>query len=170
MVSALCPERLLEVGVGTGLALRHYPPATPTVGVDLSMDMLRRAQGVVRNRRLDNVTLLRCDAERLPLRDSAVDCITLPYVLSVTPDPVQLMAELRRVCRPGGTILILNHFKGAGVWQFSERLVAPLADRIGFRSDLSIDVLDSPGWTIEDVSGVNLLGLSKLVTLRNGAV
>ena len=167
-VRAASPESLLEVGVGTGLALPHYPPAMPITGVDLSMDMLRRAQGVVRDRRLDSVTLLCCDAEKLPLHDSCVDCVTLPYVLSVTPNPPALMTELRRVCRPGGVILVLNHFKGAGVWQFGERLVAPLAARIGFRSDLAFDVLDNPGWEIEEVSGVNLFGLSKLVRLRNG--
>jgi len=168
-VRAVSPERLLEVGVGTGLALRRYPAATPTIGVDLSMDMLRRAQDVVRDQQLGSVTLLRCDAEKLPLRDSCVDCITLPYVLSVTPNPAALMNELRRVCRPGGAVLILNHFKGAGVWQFGERLVAPLADRVGFRSDLAIDVLEHPAWIIEAVSGVNLFGLSKLVRLRNGS-
>jgi len=167
-VGAASPDILLEVGVGTGLALPHYPADTPTVGVDLSTDMLRRAKRVVRDRNLGSVTLLCCDAERLPLQDSCVDCVTLPYVLSVTPTPAALISELQRVCRPGGVILILNHFKGAGVWKFGERLVAPLADRIGFRSDLAIDVLDDPGWTIEDVSGVNLFGLSKLVRLRNG--
>ena len=112
--------------------------------------------------------LVHCDAELLPFADASFDCVTLPYVLSVTPNPERLMAESRRVCTPGGQILVVNHFKGAGVWQVAERLMAPLADRIGFRSTMTMDTLESPQWQIVSVRNVNLFGLSKLVELRNG--
>ena len=161
------PERLLEVGVGTGLSLPHYPSEVPTCGIDISLEMLRRAAGLVEQRQLDNVTLLAADAEALPFPDGSFDCITLPYVLSVTPHPERLLAELRRVGIPGGRILVLNHFKGAGVWQVLERLMAPLADRVGFRSNLTMEVLQGPEWRISDVHSVNLFGLSKLIELRN---
>ena len=167
VVDEVAPESLLEVGVGTGLALPHYPDDASTVGIDLSMDMLKRAKAFVSRRGIRNDGLICADAETLPFADSAFECITLPYVLSVTPDPDALMRELRRVCEPGGYILILNHFKGAGVWRTFERLVEPLAERVGFRSDLRIDALESPEWQIERVTSVNLFGLSKLVVLRN---
>lgn len=166
-VDTISPETLLEVGVGTGLALPHYPEASDTVGIDLSMDMLSRAKSFVSRRGLKNGGLICADAEKLPFADSTFECVTLPYVLSVTPDPEALMRELRRVCVPGGYILILNHFRGAGVWRAAERIVEPLADRVGFRSDLGIEALESPEWEIEKVTSVNLLGLSKLIVLRN---
>jgi phosphatidylethanolamine/phosphatidyl-N-methylethanolamine N-methyltransferase len=162
------PQRLLEVGVGTGLALLHRPPGVLACGVDISMDMLRRAQSAVNSQRLGNAALLCADAELLPFADASFDCVTLPYVLSVTPYPERLLAELHRVCTPGGQILVVNHFKGAGVWQVAERLMAPLANRIGFRSTMSMDTLESPQWQIVSVRNVNLFGLSKLVELRNG--
>jgi len=71
------------------------------------------------------------------------------------------------VCTPGGQILVLNHFQGAGVWRVAERLVAPIADRVGFRSTMTMDTLDSPQWQVVSVRSVNLFGLSKLVELRN---
>lgn len=167
IVASRSPQRLLEVGVGTGLALRRYPPGAFVCGIDLSYDMLRRAQAAVKRRRLGNAALLRADAEQLPFPDASFDCITLPYVLSVTPNPQRLLAELRRVCAPGGHILVLNHFKGAGVWQAAERLLAPLADRVGFRSTMTMDTLESSHWEIVGVRSVNLFGLSKLVEIRN---
>lgn len=161
------PQTLLEVGVGTGLALLHYPSEVLTCGVDFSLDMLRGAQTAVEIQRLGNALLLCADAEMLPFPDGSFDCITLPYILSVTPHPQELLDEMRRVCAPGGRILVLNHFKNGGVWKVAERLLAPLADRVGFSSTLTIDILDSPHWQIMRVRSVNLFGLSKLVEIRN---
>ena len=165
-------QRLLEVGVGTGLALPRYPRTAQIVGLDLSPDMLARARARVRDSGLQDHTgqapaLLCADAEQLPFKDASFDCITLPYVLSVTPNPARLLAELRRVCRPGGRVLILNHFSGAGVWGGAERLLAGLAHRVGFNSRLPISVLDQPGWTLAALRSVNLLGLSKLAVLSD---
>ena len=161
------PQRLLEVGVGTGLALPHYPTGSQTWGVDISLDMLKRAQTLIDEKQLDNVNLICADAEQLPFPDASFDCVAMPYVLSVTPDPAQLLAEVRRVCKPKGRIIVLNHFEGAGVWKAAERVMAPLADRVGFRTTLSMDVLNNAQWKITDVRSVNLFGLSKLVDIRN---
>lgn len=164
-------QRLLEVGVGTGLALPRYPQDAELIGVDLSPAMLARARRRVRHTGLASakrgVHLLCADAEQLPFSEHSFDCITLPYVLSVTPNPERLLAELRRVCRPGGCILILNHFSGAGVWGGAERLLAGLADRVGFNSRLPIECLQSNDWHLAELRSVNLLGLSKLAVLTN---
>jgi len=160
------PDSLLEVGVGTGLALPNYPAATQSIGVDLSMEMLRRARELVARKSLRGVELICADAEQLPFRDAAFDCVTVPYVLSVTPHPEQLLGELRRVCKPDGSVFILGHFGGAGVWQVAERLASPLADRIGFRTDISASILEHPDWEIVASHTVNLFGLSRLVELR----
>jgi phosphatidylethanolamine/phosphatidyl-N-methylethanolamine N-methyltransferase len=89
-------------------------------------------------------------------------------VLSVTPHPERLVAEIRRVCRKGGTILILNHFSGSRFWWFLERAVRSLANRIGFRSDFCFnEQILKYDWEVQSVRKVNCFGLSRLVTIRN---
>lgn len=167
-VRRLAPKRLLEVGVGTGLTLFDYPVDTEVVGVDLSEPMLMRAQQRARQLRERSVTLMLMNGESLAFADGTFDCVTLPYVLSVTPDPRRLVAEARRVCAPGGDLFIINHFSGSRFWRPLERLVGSAADRIGFRSnfDYAEHVL-AHDWTVLSVRPVNLLGLSRLVHLRN---
>jgi len=167
-VSTLKPTKLLEVGVGTGLMLGQYPCETSIVGIDISSEMLNIAR-----RRADDLTgysisLTEMDAEKLDFPDGHFDCVTVPYVLSVTPNPERLVAEIRRVCRKGGTIFILNHFSGSHFWWALERAVSSLANKIGFRSDFSYkEQILKYDWEILSSQSVNLFGLSKLVEIRN---
>jgi phosphatidylethanolamine/phosphatidyl-N-methylethanolamine N-methyltransferase len=162
------PLALLEIGVGTGLTLPLYSPSLEVTGIDISAPMLAKARA--RAAQIDGRTfdLRLMDGEKLDFPDGTFGCVALPYVLSVTPDPARLVAEVRRVCRKGGTVLILNHFTGSSVWWLLERLARPMADRIGFRSDFDFtqQVLRYD-WAVQSVQEVNLLGLSKLVTIRN---
>lgn len=165
----LAPTQILEIGVGTGLTLPHYPVDASVTGVDISADMLAFATRKVHALRLQRVKLVCLNAETLPFPDASFDCVTLPYVLSVTPHPNQLIKEVRRVCKPGGDILVLNHFSGGGFWRWFEPVTRSLADRIGFSSDFSYDDhIAAHSWTVVSVSQVNLLNLSKLVHIRNG--
>lgn len=167
-VNALKPSSILEVGVGTGLTLEHYPPEAAVVGIDLSDEML----GIARERahRLGgrNIHLAAMNAEAMDFPDESFDCVAVPYVLSVTPHPEKLVAEIRRVCRKGGTILILNHFSGSRFWWFLERAVSSLANRIGFRSDFCYnEQILRYDWEVLSVTKVNMFELSRLVTIRN---
>lgn len=167
-VAALNPGALLEVGVGTGLTLARYPAESKVVGIDLSEEMLEVAR--VRRRRLNgrDVHLEVMDAEAMSFDDASFDVVTIPYVLSVTPNPEKLVAEARRVCRKGGTIFILNHFSGSRFWWPLERAVRPVADKIGFRSDFSFgDQILRYDWDVRSVKSVNLMGLSRLVEIGN---
>jgi len=172
LTDAFCarrPASILEVGVGTGLTLARYPATSSVVGIDISNDMLdiarERADRELAGR---NIHLAAMNAEAMDFPDACFDCVAIPYVLSVTPHPERLVAEIRRVCRPGGTILILNHFSGSRVWWFMERAVRSLANRIGFRSDFCFDEqIPKYDWEIQSVRKVNLFGLSRLVTIRN---
>ena len=168
MVSSIAPANLLEVGVGTGLTLQNYPQATRITGIDLSDDMLDKARERAGKLPGRSITLCRMDAEHLQFPDGSFDCIAVPYVLSVTPSPGQLVSELRRVCKPGGDILILNHFSGSHFWWLLEKCVSPLARQIGFRADFdyagNIGVHD---WHVLSVTPANFFGLSKLVRIRN---
>ena len=128
---------VLEVGVGTGLALRHYGPRAIVTGVDYSDEMLSKARAKVAEEGLTNVaSLRRMDARELDFPDESFDHVACMHVISVVPEPERVMAEIARVVRPGGTVVIVNHFKrDKGVLAAAERLAAPLADLLGWHSD-----------------------------------
>lgn len=162
------PATILEIGVGTGLLLDKYPAASHITGIDLSHEMLaiaqQRADALTRN----NIHLQAMDAENLEFEDGLFDCVVLPYVLSVTPNPDTLIREARRVCKKGGAIIVLNHFSGSGAWYMLEMLVKNLAERIGFRSEFSYEEnILKHDWEVSRLETVNLFGLSKLVVIRN---
>ena len=106
-------DRVLEIGTGTGITAPMYPRDCRVTAVDLSSSMLARARIRVARAGLTHVRLLAGDAARLRFADGAFDRVYAPYVVSVVPDPLQVAREMRRVCRPGGTIVILNHFRTA---------------------------------------------------------
>ena len=103
-------ERVLEVGVGTGLSLPLYPPHTRVTGIDVSTEMLDKARARVENRKLTNVeALLEMNAEEMTFPDASFDKVVAMYVVSVVERPARLLEELHRVCRPEGEIFIVNH-------------------------------------------------------------
>jgi phosphatidylethanolamine/phosphatidyl-N-methylethanolamine N-methyltransferase len=162
------PRSLLEVGVGTGLTLSQYPADSEIIGIDVSTEMLEIARCRADQLPDRNIRLAVMNAEAMDFPDGYFDCVALPYVLSVTPNPERLVAEIRRVCRKGGTIVIVNHFSGSRFWWLMERSVRSLANRIGFRSDFGFDEqILRYDWEVQSVRNVNMFGLSKLVTIRN---
>lgn len=166
--SALSPDSILEVGVGTGLTLARYPATSTITGIDISSEMLSLAEARAKKLTNPNVHLAVMNAEEMDFPDNSFDCVTMPYVLSVTPHPEKLVAEIRRVCKPDGTILILNHFSDSRLWWFLEQALRPLANRIGFRSDFCFnEQILKYDWEVESAKKVNFLGLSTLVKIRN---
>lgn len=141
-------ERVLEVGVGTGLCLPFYPRHCRITGIDLSEGMLARARELVRTHNLSHVTLSRMDAGALEFPDGSFDTVVAAYVVTAVPDHRKVMSEMIRVCRPGGRIMLLNHFThDTKLIAAFEKAISPLCKHIGFRTDLSVaDVLD--GWPI----------------------
>ena len=158
---------VVEFGAGSGLMLPLYPSAWNVTGVDLSKEMLRLAARRVASLALDNVTLELIDAEHSNLPAREFDHVVLPYVYSVTPDPAALMIEAFRVCRPGGSIWVLNHFSGFGMWRWLEAPLKPLARWIGWRSDFPFSYyVSAQGWDIAAVYSTNIFGLSRLIQIR----
>ena len=132
-------DRVLEVGVGTGIGFELYPRDCAVTGVDLSSSMLEKARDRIAGEGLRNVRLLEMDAAELKFADGTFDIVYAPYVISVVPDPVIVAREMLRVCRPGGRIIILNHFRSArrlSAWV--ERIIAPFTLYLGFKSDLDL--------------------------------
>jgi phosphatidylethanolamine/phosphatidyl-N-methylethanolamine N-methyltransferase len=135
-------DEILEVGIGTGLTATLYPSDCRVMGIDLSEPMLREAAHHVESEGRTNVRLWRMDASSLGFPDESFDVVYAAYVISVVPDPVAVLKEMRRVCRVGGHIVLLNHFLSTDpVLSLLERWLAPLTARAGFRSDLDLSVL-----------------------------
>ena len=146
LVNHLPGRAVLEVGVGTGLALPRYVPDKRIVGIDLSAEMLALARKRVAELGLRNVDhLLEMDAEATEFADGQFDTAVAMFVASVVPNPRRLLAELRRVVRPGGNILFVNHFaaeRGPRWW--IERAMAPASRALGWHPDFAMEALLSP--------------------------
>jgi phosphatidylethanolamine/phosphatidyl-N-methylethanolamine N-methyltransferase len=134
-------ESVLEVGVGTGINVPLYPADCSVTGIDLSSSMLEKARRRIWGR-MSNVRLLQMDAADLKFVDNSFDIVYAPYVISVVPDPLAAVREMERVCRPGGKIVILNHFLSTNrVLAWFERSISPFTVHIGFKSDLDLGAL-----------------------------
>jgi phosphatidylethanolamine/phosphatidyl-N-methylethanolamine N-methyltransferase len=135
-------ERVLDIGVGTGLALPSYPSHADVTGIDLSEGMLRRARRRVQQSHMRWVQLVLGNALELPFENQTFDHVLLSHVITVVSDPVKLVEETRRVTKPGGQIVIINHFRSSNrVIAAVEKWLCPLCQHLGWRSDLCLQEL-----------------------------
>jgi len=160
-------DRVLEVGVGTGISLPLYPRDVRITGIDISREMLERARARVARAKLTNVEdLLEMDAEAMSFPDASFDKVVAMYVVSVVPRPAKLLEELHRICRPDGEIFLVNHFQSENrVMGALERVLGSVSSQIGFDPQVDLRRL-VPTAQNGDVSRVNLFW--KMVRLRNG--
>jgi phosphatidylethanolamine/phosphatidyl-N-methylethanolamine N-methyltransferase len=132
-------ERVLEVGVGTGINLSLYPREAAVTGIDFSSSMLEKARERAARKNAAPVRLLQMDAADLKFADNSFDIVYAPYLISVVPDPVKVAQEMRRVCRPGGRIIFLNHFLSPNpILSRIERMISPFTIHVGFKADLDL--------------------------------
>src|SRR6478672_11850396 len=132
-------DHILEVGVGTGINAGLYPTDCAVTGIDLSSSMLEKARERVARKGIVNMRLLEMDAADIRFADGAFDIVYAPYLISVVPDPVAVAREMSRVCRPGGRIIFLNHFRSRNpLLAWIERGISPFTVHIGFKSDLDL--------------------------------
>jgi phosphatidylethanolamine/phosphatidyl-N-methylethanolamine N-methyltransferase len=162
-------QQVLEVGIGTGLNLPLYPSDCRIVGIDLSEEMLKKAQEKVVELSLDNVTLKAMDATVMDFGDDEFDSAVATYTISAAPDPVGVLREMRRVVKPGGNIVFLNHFRSQGLLAGRfEDLVAPVCTRLGWKSNLHLEPLLKQVALTTDVSAkVNLFNGWRLIRCVN---
>lgn len=157
---------ILEVGVGTGINASLYPRECQVTGIDFSASMLEKAHERIEREGIRNMRLFQMDAADLQFADDSFDIVYAPYLISVVPDPVQVACEMRRVCRPGGRIIFLNHFRSPNpVLAFFERLISPFTIHIGFKADLDLPgFLSQTKLTPVSVEKVNIPRIWSLVT------
>ncbi|HEX9742118.1 MAG TPA: methyltransferase domain-containing protein [Nitrospiraceae bacterium] len=162
-------ERILEVGVGTGLSLPLYPSHCRVTGIDLSDGMLEKARERAAAHRLSHVDLHRMDAGEMEFQDDSFDTVVAAYVVTAVPDYRTVMTEMIRVCRSGGRIILLNHFSnGNKLIAAVEKAISPLCKHIGFRTDLALHhVLEGTSLQVAKKEMVNPLRFWHLVECVN---
>lgn len=166
-------ERVLEVGIGTGVSLPLYPKDCEVVGIDLSKGMLEKAMERSRQHELEHVTLLHMDAGQMEFANDSFDTVMAAYVVTAVPDYRRVMSEMIRVCRPGGRIVMLNHFSnGNKLIAAVEKFISPLCKHIGFRTDLALHtVLEGTSLLVARKQKVNpfrFWHLVECVNAKNG--
>jgi phosphatidylethanolamine/phosphatidyl-N-methylethanolamine N-methyltransferase len=159
-------EHVLEVGVGTGINLPLYPKACSVTAIDFSSSMLEKARDRVARMGLRSFRLLQMDAADLKFADDTFDIVYAPYLISVVPDPVKVACEMRRVCRPGGRIIFLNHFLSPNAMVSRvERSISPFTIHIGFKADLDLSAfLSQADLQPVSIEKVNVPRIWSLVT------
>jgi len=163
-------DRILEIGVGTGLSLPLYDRGVDVRGIDVSPEMLDIARRTYPATKFPQVRELReMDAEQLDYPDNYFQGSVAMHVASVTPDPVAMMREMFRVTEPGRPVLVVNHFTSAKpLMRKVESKLAPFSKRLGFRPDFGLDdFVRRVGAQPEDVRGVNFRGFWKLLEFRS---
>jgi phosphatidylethanolamine/phosphatidyl-N-methylethanolamine N-methyltransferase len=169
VVNALPPGRILEIGVGTGIALPRYRREHRITGIDLSPDMLERARKRVAEQSLGNVEALHeMDASRLAFPDHSFDAAVAMFLITVVPDPAKVLAEATRVVRPGGRIVLANHFSAeSGPRAAFERWLSRFSASLGWNPEFPVErVLGRPDMKVIERRRLQPLGLYTLIVFE----
>jgi phosphatidylethanolamine/phosphatidyl-N-methylethanolamine N-methyltransferase len=160
-------DRVLEVGVGTGLSLPMYPESVKVTGIDLSREMLDKARARVQRRGLANVEgLLEMDAEAMSFADASFDKVVAMYVMPVVKNPARVLDEFHRVCRPDGEIYLVNHVRSDNpLLGAVEKGLARFSNQIGFRPDFELRELINGSGQVDEVARILLW---RVMRVRNG--
>ena len=169
VLNALKPGRILEIGVGTGLALPRYKAEHRVTGIDLSPDMLARARNRVEREKLGNIEQLsKMDATRLSFANRSFDAAVAMFLITVVPDPAAVLAEAVRVVKPGGRIVLANHFSAErGPRAAFERWLSRYSAALGWNPEFPVQrVLGQPGMNEIERKSLQPLGIYTLVVFE----
>ena len=172
LINSLPGREVLEVGVGTGLALPLYTTQKRVTGIDLSSEMLARARQRTAKKNLTHVAgLHEMDAEATGFPDQSFDIAAAMFVASVVPNPKRLITEMRRLVRPGGHLLFVNHFIAeSGARRWVEEIMAPASHALGWHPDFAMEALFTPEEKQRAIMrGCAPFGIFTLVHLPQGA-
>src|SRR5215471_13302979 len=161
-------QQVLEVGVGTGISLGAYPPYVRLIGIDPSDDMLAHAFAKVQGNGVGHIELCKGDAQQLEFPDSSFDWVTSFHVMTVVPEPRRMMAEMVRVCRPGGRIVLVSHFASPNPFlSFMGTIINPVTKLLGWTTRLrAADVLAGQPITVERQEPLTRLSVHYAIVAR----
>jgi phosphatidylethanolamine/phosphatidyl-N-methylethanolamine N-methyltransferase len=162
-------DRVLDLGIGTGVSLNYYPQRGRVVGVDLSAGMLREARKKIRERGLEHATVFQANALELPFADNTFDHVFISHVISVVSDPYKLVQEAQRIAKQDSRIVIVNHFQSTNRFiALLEKWACPLCTRLGWRSDLALqDLIRRTGVEIDYRYKLDNIDLWETVVITN---
>ena len=157
--------RVLELGVGTGTSFPAYPNHCNVIGIDLAADMLAQARRKILKNAWSHLQVLEMDALKLAFADDSFDYITAFHTVTVVPDPIQMLMEARRVCRPGGKIVIVNHFTtDLPIIGLLTQALDPVTRRLGWRTNLKLKpFLAATNFNVEDIYKLSKLSLYTVI-------
>jgi len=156
-------EKIVEVGVGTGLNLPHYPKSCTVIGTDISLGMIKKAK---RKKHLANVILKIADARKLPYTKDFFDKALATYVLRVSSNPKMILHELQRVVRTGGTLVVLDQFMGKNRMLLT--ILQPCKVMLGWGREYNLrDLVTGTGWKIISNHRYGCMTNTRLLVLSN---
>lgn len=161
--------KVLEVGVGTGTSFPAYPRHCEVIGIDLAPDMLARARRKIRENRWSHLQVLEMDALNLEFPADSFDYVMAFHVVTVVPDPIRMVQEAKRVCRPGGHIVIVNHFTSQSLLLgLLTEALDPVTRRLGWRTNLRLKpFIQATELSIETVYKLSKLSLYTVLVGAN---
>lgn len=153
--------KVLEVGAGTGTSFPAYPTHCQVTGIDLAPDMLTRARQKIAENGWTHIKVLEMNALALNFPDNSFDFVMAFHVVTVVPDPVAMINEAQRVCKPGGKIVIVNHFTSdVPVLGSVTRSLDPLTRWLGWRTDLKLKAfIETTNLTVERIYKISKASL-----------
>jgi phosphatidylethanolamine/phosphatidyl-N-methylethanolamine N-methyltransferase len=161
--------RVLELGVGTGISFSAYPAHCKVIGIDLAEDMLIQARAKIAKNSWPHLQVMKTDALDLTFRDNSFDYVTAFHTVTVVPDPIRMLTEAKRVCRPGGKIVIVNHFTTELpiIGPLTEAL-DPVTRRLGWGTKLRLEqFLEATDFKVEKIYKISKLSLYTVVVGAN---
>lgn len=169
LVNALEGKKILEVGVGTGNNLRFYPKDLQVTGIDFSENMLEKAKK--KTKKEDNISLIEMDVQDMSFADNTFDTIVTSCVFCSVPDPIEGLKEMRRVCKPGGKIIMLEHMRS------HHAIIGRMMDGVNFiplhiwGANINRETIDNvlkAGFKKEEIVAQDLWNdIVKLIEIRN---
>ena len=163
--------KVLELGVGTGISLGAYPPHAQVVGIDLAPDMLEHAQERIDENDWRHVRVMEMDAMALDFPPASFDYVMAFHVVSVVPNVSQFMAEACRVCRPDGTVVVINHFRSERpLLAAVDRRLEPITRRCGWHTLARTDVFNGLPLEIDRTYKTSRRSLFTIVEARKSGV
>lgn len=161
--------KVLEVGAGTGTSFPAYPDHCEIIGVDLAPDMLARARQKIQENGWPHIKVMEMNALDLEFPDNTFDYVMAFHVVTVVPDPVRMIAEAKRVCKPGGRIVVVNHFTSeVPILGSLTQALDPITRWLGWRTDLRLKpFVKTTGLRVEKSYKLSKASLYDVLLCRN---
>jgi len=161
-------DKILDLGVGTGMTIKYFPRNVRIFGVDLSEGMLAKAQRKCRANDYNHVSLVQGNAMRPPFAENSFDHALICHTISVVSDPSCLLRWVSKLVKPGGHIVMLNHFRSTQpVMGWLERVTNPFWVKVGWRSDVALeDALRNANLHVSYQFKVGIVDLWQIVVMH----